>query len=386
MAIVVAAVALLLTSSPRPAGQDTSWYVSRIGRDTVAVERVIRSPGRIEGILVTRTPRTGVMAYWAELDPRGTIVQAGVEQRMADGSAPEVPRRNVVRFGPDSVAVEMVRGDSVTRRIVAAPAGTIPLMHPFWSYGFYDHAMRTAARHGGDSVPTAFYIIGSPGISSAVIVRNGRDSAAISWRGVGTLRFRLDPAGHLLGTSSLETTFKTEAALERPGDPIGLAGQFATRDAAGAGLGVLSPRDTARATVQGALVEVDYSRPSRRGRVIFGNIVPMGQVWRAGADAATQLTLDRDIVAQGQRIPAGRYSVWIVPREQGDTLLLNTQTGQWGTQHDAAQDRFRLVLRRGSLPAPLERYGIRIESTPHGGALHFEWDDTGFVLPFEIAR
>ena len=381
-----AVLTLLLTPATLRAPQDTSWYVSRIGRDTVAVERVVRSPGRLEGILVTRTPRTGVMAYWAELDAMGRITQASVEQRMNDGSAPPVARRNFVRFGTDSVTVEMIRGDSVSRRVVAAPPGTVPLMHPFWSYGFYDHAMRAAASRGGDSVPMAFYIIGSPGIANAVVMRPSRDSATISWRGVGTLRFRLDATGHMLGTSSLETTFKTEAGIERTDDPIRLAGQFAARDAAGGGLGVLSPRDTARAMVEGARVEVDYSRPARRGRAIFGNVVPLGQVWRAGADAATQLTLDRDIVVQGQRIPAGRYSVWIVPGAASDTLLLNTQTGQWGTQHDAAQDRFRLALRRGRLSESLERYIIRIESSAGGGVLHFEWDDTGFSLPFEIAR
>ena len=181
--------------------------------------------------------------------------------------------------------------------------------------------------------------------------------------------------GHLIGTSSLETTFKTRAELEVPDDPLRLAGHFAARDAAGSGLGVLSPRDTARATVQGSRLEVDYSRPARRGRVVFGDVVPYGAMWRAGADAATQLTLDRDIVVQGQRIPAGRYSVWIVPRQEGDTLLLNAQTGQWGTQHDASQDRFRLAAGAGTArDQALERFGIRIEATPAGGVLHFEWD------------
>ena len=383
MAFAAIGLALLLTPAVR---QDTAWYVSRIGRDTVAVERVVRTPGRIEGVLVTRTPRTGVMAYWAELDGDGRITRASVEQRLNDGSAPAVARRNVVWFGSDSLVLEMVRGDSISRRTVAAPAGTVPLMHPFWSYGFYDHAMRAAARRGSDSVSTVFYVIGSPGVSSAMIVRRSPDSATISWRGVGTLRFHLDAVGHLLGTSSLETTFKTVAELDRPDDPIRLAATFAARDVAGTGLGVLSPRDTARATIQGARLEVDYSRPARRGRMIFGNVVPYGAVWRAGADAATQLTIERDIVAGGQRIPAGRYSVWIVPRQEGDTLLLNAQTGQWGTQYDAAQDRFRLALERRQLAQAMERFGIRIENTPSGGLLHFEWDGTGFSLPFEIAR
>lgn len=78
--------------------------------------------------------------------------------------------------------------------------------------------------------------------------------------------------------------------------------------------------------------------------------------------------------------------MWIVPRAEGDILLLNTQTGQWGTQHDAAQDRFRIALQRHTLAEALERCGIRFETTAAGGVLHFEWDLTGFSLPFEIAR
>src|SRR6185503_16089007 len=79
MTFAVIGLALLLTPASR---QDTAWYVSRIGRDTVAIERVVRTPGRIEGVLVTRTPRTGVMAYWAELDADGRITRASVEQRL----------------------------------------------------------------------------------------------------------------------------------------------------------------------------------------------------------------------------------------------------------------------------------------------------------------
>ena len=75
-----------------------------------------------------------------------------------------------------------------------------------------------------------------------------------------------------------------------------------------------------------------------------------------------------------------------MPRQEGDTLLLNSQTGQWGTQHDAAQDRFRLALDRRQLVEALERYSIRIETGSSSGVLRFEWDGTGFSLPFEIAK
>lgn len=364
-------------------GTDTTTIYSRIGRDTVAVEQFVRTGNRLEGTVVSRVPRTSITHYLAELAD-GRITHVRVEPLRPD-RAPITPARfQEVTLGRDSIVFRGVRGDSVTTRTIAAPAGVVPFGHPFWSYGFYDQALRQSYRAKGDSVPVILYQIGAAAVSPSMFVRESADGLRITWRGVGTVHFRYGPSGELVSNNSLETTFKTEAAKGPSVDILQLAAAYAARDAGGTGLGVLSPRDTARATVAGAGLLIDYSRPSMRGRRLFGEVIPFGQVWRAGADAATVFTTDRDLVAGNTRIPAGSYTLWIVPTQQGDTLLINSQTGQWGTQHDPSKDAFRLPLLRSTLDAPLERYTVRIEPGNGGGEIHFEWETRRLTLPFKI--
>ncbi len=145
---------------------------------------------------------------------------------------------------------------------------------------------------------------------------------------------------------------------------------FAARELAGSGLGVLSPRDTARATLGGANVQIDYGRPMRRGRTIFGNVVPWDTVWRTGANQATQLITDKDLVIGGTTVPAGTYGLFTIPSPKGWQLIINKQHGQWGTDYDAKQDLARIPMRFRSLATPTERLTI----VTRGADLVISWD------------
>ena len=149
-------------------------------------------------------------------------------------------------------------------------------------------------------------------------------------------------------------------------------------------MGTLSPRDTARATIRAANLLVDYGRPRKRGREIFGNVVPWGQVWRTGANAATQLRTDRDLVFAGLSVPAGTYTLWTLPTQAGWQLIVNSQTGQWGTAHDAARDLGRVPLTVGALAEPVEIFTISVDAQGQGGVLSFTWDRTRATIPFTV--
>lgn len=148
----------------------------------------------------------------------------------------------------------------------------------------------------------------------------------------------------------------------------------------------LSPRDTTRLAIGGAQVLVDYGRPSKRGRVIFGELVPWDQVWRTGANQATHLRTDRDLAFGTTVVPAGTYTLYTIPRRDGWTLLINTQTGQWGTTHDPARDQFRLEMRTATLPQPEERFTVLLTPEPggRGAKLSLRWDATEASIPFTV--
>ena len=135
----------------------------------------------------------------------------------------------------------------------------------------------------------------------------------------------------------------------------------------------------------GATLWVDYGRPGKRGREIFGNVVPLGEVWRTGANAATQFRTDRALDFGGTVVPAGFYTLWTIPTATGWKLLVNSETGQWGTEHHADKDVFTLDMKASTLRQPVERFTISIEPSPTGGELRLDWDRTRASASFTVA-
>ena len=142
-----------------------------------------------------------------------------------------------------------------------------------------------------------------------------------------------------------------------------------------------SPRGTAEGTVGNATVSVDYGRPSRRGRQIFGGLVPFDAVWRTGANAATTLELGGPVELGGRPLEAGTYTLYSVPARDGWTLVVNGQTGQWGTEYDAGRDVVRLPMEVSRPPAPVDTFTISVEGGASDGRLVMAWDTLQGVLP-----
>ena len=135
-------------------------------------------------------------------------------------------------------------------------------------------------------------------------------------------------------------------------------------------------------TLGGARVSIDYGRPAKRGRVIWGKLVPLDTVWRLGANSPTILTTATDLAIGGVTIPAGAYSLWLVPSDRRPVLFVNRQTQGWVgvPMLDAAQDAFTIPVRKHSgQPLGEERFRIRIED----GLLLMLWDDGGYEVSFD---
>jgi hypothetical protein len=148
---------------------------------------------------------------------------------------------------------------------------------------------------------------------------------------------------------------------------------------------VLSPRDTARATIGGAHVLVDYGRPSKRNRVIYGGLVPWGEVWRTGANAATTFVTDKSLRIGGTTVPAGTYTLYTVPSQSGPWLLVvNKQTKQWGTEYHQDQDLARIPMTTSSVAPAVETFTIAIQPRGSGGTIDLVWDTTRAGVAFTV--
>jgi Protein of unknown function (DUF2911) len=144
----------------------------------------------------------------------------------------------------------------------------------------------------------------------------------------------------------------------------------------------VSPAGTADFTfADGKKVTINYSRPYRKDpktgeiRKIYGELVPFDQVWRTGANEATSLKTDVDLDINGTKVPAGSYTVYSIPSQGTSKLIINKQTGQWGTIYDEKKDLARIDLTVTDLPAPVEQFTIAFEKQSADSAnLNFDWE------------
>lgn len=106
-----------------------------------------------------------------------------------------------------------------------------------------------------------------------------------------------------------------------------------------------SPAETATGKINGATITINYGSPSVKGRAIWGELVPYGEAWRAGANEATTFETDKEITVEGQKLPAGKYAFFVIPEKNSATIVFNKEWKQWGAyKMDAKQDQLRVKV------------------------------------------
>jgi len=138
-----------------------------------------------------------------------------------------------------------------------------------------------------------------------------------------------------------------------------------------------SPPGTAEVTLKNKEITIDYSRPSLKGRKVGQELAPYGKVWRTGANEATALNTAIDLNIGGAKVPAGKYTLYTLPSEGTWKLIINKQTGQWGTQYDESQDLARVDMKKTSLPQSVEQFTISFDKKDENTAnLNLDWENT----------
>jgi hypothetical protein len=201
----------------------------------------------------------------------------------------------------------------------------------------------------------------------------------------GTGDVTVDSAGRMLTYSGSRSTYKVAVArTTTPPDIDSIADRLAAAERS-SGQQQLSVRDTARATIGTATLSVDYGRPLARGRTLLGDVIPYDRIWRTGANAATQLTTSAPVTLAGLSLPAGTYTLWTIPHRRGVDLIVNRQTGQWGTEYGPAHDLGRAPMRPDSVDAPVEKFTILIEPADAGhGTLGMAWGTFRWTAPIVV--
>ena len=379
----LALIALLALAAPA-AAQQSGGFVVRLGTDTTSVESYTRTGNRIEVEQVGRVPRVLHRKFTYELAPSGATTRASatITTPGAPAGTPAVQQIDVEVVG-DSLSV-VVRADTTTRRFrVGAPAGTF-IGSNASPWGLFDTQTQRLAAQKGDTLRVPLYQVGAQRLTSLSVRRLGRDSMVVQTLN-DRYHARVDSKGRILGVRFVSGTQGYSATRVENLDVATMANLWAGREKASGTMGQLSTRDTTRATVGGAAIWVDYGRPAKRGRVIFGELVKYGELWRTGANMATQFKTDKDLQFGDVKIPAGFYSLFSIPGPSEWTLIVNGETGQTGTAHKPERDLYRIPLKVSTLPQTVERFTIAVRPGATGGVLALEWDATSASAPFTVA-
>ncbi|RKS94140.1 Protein of unknown function (DUF2911) [Flavobacterium limicola] len=140
-----------------------------------------------------------------------------------------------------------------------------------------------------------------------------------------------------------------------------------------------SSKEVATGKINGAKITINYGSPSVNGREIWGKLVPFNQVWRAGANDATTFETDKEVTIEGSKLPAGKYSFFVIPNEKECVIIFNKEAKQWGAyKYKEKEDQLRFTVKQKVAKAKAEKLVYVIEKN----TVSLNWDN--WTIPFSV--
>ncbi|HEX6308556.1 MAG TPA: DUF2911 domain-containing protein [Longimicrobiales bacterium] len=382
--IVLAFSAALAVVSCARESTETWGFVATLGNDTTSVERITRAGDRIVSEAVGRSPLVVRRRWQATLGPDGSLRNWSMDTHVPNAPSGESDLHHEVEWGEGTIRLVRHAGsDTTDRTFVDAYARTVP-----WNafvYGTFELLFQ-AARGLPDSTRIGQYFFegwSEGNLGFARVRRLGDGLVALTSTGLsGSGVARIDDQGRMLSYSGEGTTYRQEVRRTRDVPDIdAIVERFAADERAQGVSRLLSARDTVRAAIGTATITIDYGRPLARGRTLLGGLIPYDRVWRTGANAATHLTIATSLRLGGVPLDSGTYTLWTLPLHDGVQLIINRQTGQWGTGYQSSHDIARVAMSVDTLDSPIERFTIRVDTA--GSRLVMEWGTFRWSAPIE---
>ncbi len=379
-------LALLIALLFASCSQDTidsnkAAFITYLGNDTLAVEQFERSSTKMTAKVILRSPRTTFTSYDLVLDNSGAIdSMTATEYALDEGFGGEGTVVKTVRKMGDSLLVNETTPEG--SRTYSAPyePGVLPFIDMVhWPY---ELALENAAAAEGDTLDQKM-LTGSR-LSSFIIADIAADSMTIRHPFRGVMGVNVNESGDLLFLDAGLTTRKLKVHREPSVNIDAVGNAFAASDESGNPFGALSSAETGEFSFKGADFRIEYGSPKKRGRELFGGIVPWGERWRTGANRATHFYTSKDLTVGDLEVPAGEYTLFTIPEPDGGTMMINTQTGQNGQSYDPERDLGRVPMNISTKEDVTEAFTIVIEETEAGGVLNLIWGETVFSVDFSV--
>ena len=354
-------------------------FITLLGADTLAVEAFTVSDNRVEASVMLRTPSTTLRRYVMDLTEEGHLDR--LETTITTYTDEEQPSSRSVLVASDSgFSMTTFENGEEESRSLEAPASALPFLDMIhWPFDL----VLPKAYASADGVYEQSLLTGRRA-QLFEIRRLSADSMTIKHPFRGTTGVNVNDTGHITFLDAGNTTRKLKVTRIASVDVEAIASHFGQLDQSGSPFGPLSGRGETLANVGTANIRIDFGTPSKRGRDIFGQIVPWSAVWRTGANRATHFETDQDLHIGDVLVPAGTYTLFTIPEPDGGTLIINTQTDQGGTTYNSDLDLGRVPMTRTMLDETVEVFNISIVNSESSDMLRIAWDQSAFSVPVRI--
>ncbi len=374
-AVALCCAAALHAQSPAPAPAPThaAAFITRLGNDTLTVERFSFAGGAYNVEQVLHAPVAALMHTHVGMTPAGGISDViYMHHQIKEPSAPLFASTRLTVGASDSARIVMKRGDSSTTRTIAVSAGMVPSLPQSWL------AYELAARQlvGARADTATVQLLEPDGSRTRILVRRiAADSVAFELP-FSVYRAQVDREGRIMNLYQ-----PNGLRVERVNaiDINAIAARWDELERQGKGMGMLSPRDSATVSVGAASISVNYSRPGMRGRTIWGGLVPWNQVWRTGANNPTEFRTTRDITLGGVALPAGTYTLTSISTAEGTKLIVSKGAG------NQVSEVARVDMAASQLATPVEKFTIAVEpGAGNRATLALSWDRRRMTAPIVV--
>jgi Protein of unknown function (DUF2911) len=391
---IVSLIAIAAAQFVMSPTNDNASFVTTLGRDTVAVENVARAGTRVTGDIIVRVPVTVRLHYQVELRADGSVTRTTYELDPM-GAKNMAGQRVTLDFDGDSVRATTDSAGQSRKVVRPLPNGMVPMLMTgfgasyglYSAIGLYELLLARTKPAGNDTLTVPAIDIATGAISKRKFLARSATEIDVDYFGILWTHLTIDATNRITAADARGTTEQTQTQRSELVDIAALARSFASADRSGKGVGAASPNLLARGTIGGQPIIASYGSPRRRGRSILGAVVPYARVWRTGANEATVLTFDKELIIGGAPVPAGAYSLWTIPKVDGSVqLIINRQHGQWGTDYDSAQDLVRVPMKASTAPSPQENFAMDISGSGDSGELRISWDSFVWSVPIVLKR
>lgn len=374
--VFIGTLAAILMTACTATDSNEDAFVTVLGDDTLAVEQYRTTDSSIVASVILRSPETRFSTYSLTMDETGGIKKMiRTDYPPVTGFAGEGAIAQTIERDGDSLDVENITGGDLTDYKAPYKEGVLPFIDMVhWPF---EIAFNKAVESGQDTLIQPM-LYGNR-ISNFTIAAIEGDSMTLRHPFRGVMGVRVQNNGGIEYLDAGLTTRKLKVHRVNNLDFSELSNRFADNP-----IGPLSGAVSAKYAFKGTDFRVEYGSPKKRGRELFGGIVPYGEVWRTGANRATHFYTSSDLTFGDLEVPAGEYTLFTIPEKDGGTLIINSETGQNGNSYDKKQDFGRVPMEVSTKDEVTEAFTISIEETESGGQINLTWGNTVYSSAFEI--